>query len=203
MTQPHCPLCGEGLLTSHVEKNTLNEGSLTFTADLHYSICSVCEGEVVLPEQLVANKKSAVAAKGKVLGMPTPAQLKAWRAKHGLSQEAAGLLTGVGKVAFSKYENLALAPSAPTARLLHVLMTNALAVHQLAHEWNVRISDLPPTRTPWVESIANLVYDATELLSRKPNSGYINVAFEPTQRAGAKVNQYFKQASYYDSIPAL
>lgn len=170
-----CPICGEGKLLPRLEKNSLREGALAYVVDTQFSQCDSCEAEITLPEQLKFNQKNVIRAKGRALGMPEVGQLIAWRRRHGLSQEAAGKLTGLGKVAFCKYETLALVPSAPTVRLLKVLIECDEAVSILAQEWNVEIASRTATRQAWIDEAASLFFQGTTAVNDMSTVPYIPV----------------------------
>jgi len=137
MEQPTCPICGEGVLHVRSEERTITDRGMTAAYHFQHSVCDYCESDLITPKQLQANQREVVAAKRRLVDAPSPDALRAWRQKWGLKQRDAGLLTGVGPVAFSEYENSALSPSAPTARLLHTLIASDEAVEQLARRYEV------------------------------------------------------------------
>lgn len=134
-----CPICGAGELQVTSKRKELDFAGRKISYQAEHSQCSVCEAHIVTPLQLKGNKRAIVAAKSAAMGLPPKEALRAWRKRWGLTQKDAGDLLGVGDAAFSKYENAALMPSAPTSRLLDAVMISDDVVYRLAKKHHVPI----------------------------------------------------------------
>ncbi len=170
------------------ERNSLSEGAITFVVDTLFSQCDVCDAEITLPEQLKQNRKNAVGAKNRAIGMPSAEDLIAWRRRHGLSQEAAGKLTGLGKAAFCKYETLTISPSAPTVRLLKILLECDEAVAILAREWDVHIATKMIGDQRWTEEAKTLFFQETPAVNEMSHAQYFPVRTKIKRSLGSVVN---------------
>ena len=51
-----CPICGEGILTEHTEKEVLHQNFQTAEVDSKYSMCNSCGSEILSTEQASKNK---------------------------------------------------------------------------------------------------------------------------------------------------
>ena len=59
MDKEVCPVCGEGTLTEHLEKNNIDG----IEVDMLFSTCDVCHSEVANAEQSRRNKRAYIIAK--------------------------------------------------------------------------------------------------------------------------------------------
>lgn len=136
---PACPICGENEVRCSVQSLDMDFDGVSVSYQSQFSLCGDCGSEFVTLEQSRLNKRAVIEAKSRHLGIPSRQALREWRKRWGLTQKGAGELLGVGPVAFSKYENAALLPSAPTARLLDAVTKSDFIVRQLANKHNVTI----------------------------------------------------------------
>ncbi|MES2488501.1 MAG: type II TA system antitoxin MqsA family protein [Pseudomonadota bacterium] len=143
MNRNECPVCGSGHLTETSEVASFELDGATLSYESHFSTCNKCGSEILSADQSTINKRAAIAAKNKHLGVPSPSELKAWRDRWGLTQHIAGMFLGVGPTAFSKYENAALTPSGPTARLLFAVINSDQATVELAKKYSVTLKITP------------------------------------------------------------
>ena len=132
MNEMTCPICESKRVRAVRETVQTEQEGLQFCYESESMQCADCGFDFALPVQTRTNKRNFIAAKTAALGVPSSAKLRAWREKWGLNQKQAGQLLGVGPVAFSKYENCALLPSAPTCRLLSLVCSVDEAVEHLA-----------------------------------------------------------------------
>jgi len=136
-----CPICGSQRIREIGTRAQAKwEGGLA-VYEIFCSHCDECENDFLRPDQLRRNKRASVKAHYALLGAPSSTALVAWRERWGLTQEAAGRMLGVGPTAFSKYENAAMLPSAPTARLLHAVVTSDEVTRELARKFGVALAD--------------------------------------------------------------
>lgn len=146
MTLSNCPVCGASALEQRIETRRMRFEGASLKYESKYLVCATCESETVTPEQARSNKRAVIAAKRAHLRIPSPDALRRWRKKWKLTQEAAGKLLGVGTTAFSKYENSALLPSAPTTRLIDAVLHSDTVVRALAKKYEVVIVERPDSR---------------------------------------------------------
>jgi putative zinc finger/helix-turn-helix YgiT family protein len=103
------------------------------------SRCDHCGAEAVLPSQQGENierRRTRKAAYGDhLLGE----EIFAFRRKYGLSQQDASRLFGLGKIAFSRYENEKSFPEDSTRKLIQVAMQFPDVLKKLADEAGVEI----------------------------------------------------------------
>lgn len=105
MKDERCLLCGEGNLTSHIDKNTVEFNGVQDEINNHYVLCDACGADFAGPEQMRKNKRAMIAFKKMVLGRLSGSDVKRVREHLGLTQWEANKIFGGGPVAFSKYEN--------------------------------------------------------------------------------------------------
>lgn len=134
-----CPICGEGELQPTAKLKELDFEGHQITYRAQHSTCTACNAHIVTSAQLKSNKRAIIAAKSAALDLPSKDALRKWRKRWGLTQRTAGDLLGVGPVAFSKYENSALLPSAPTGRLLDAVMSSDKVVRKLAEKHSIAV----------------------------------------------------------------
>lgn len=135
----NCPICGVENIQESVRTEQLRLEGASIEYQSHSCACGACGTEFVTSEQSRLNKRAVVAAKSQYLGLPSREALREWRKKWGLTQKAAGTMLGVGPVAFSKYENATLLPSAPTGRLLDAVMSSDKVVRELAEKHGIAV----------------------------------------------------------------
>lgn len=167
-----CPICGESEFRQHVEVRPLAENSKV-TYSFQHSVCASCESDLVTPQQHEANLRAIVKAKCNQVGAPESTAIREWRRRWGLTQAEAGTLTGVGPVAFCKYETGTLSPSAPTASLLIVLLASDDAVRKLALARNVKLKEASRADRPH-SYLSNLNANA-----RRPGPKMVRIPMGP------------------------
>lgn len=127
-----CGICGEGRLTPVVEQQTVSHKEVSGHAALHYSVCDVCQSEVADAKDLLANKREIIKFKKGVEGIPLGSEIEQLRDQLGITQFVASELFGGGPVAFSKYENDDLMPSAAMGNLLVLAIEHPTVIQTLA-----------------------------------------------------------------------
>lgn len=140
-TRLKCPICDSERAFAQVSRRVVQHQGLTAEYEVISSHCQSCDNDFASPDQLAANKRSAIKAEAGLMGMPEPSELIAWRKRFGLTQERAGKLLGVGPVAFCKYETLAMLPSAPTARLARAVIHSPQVTLDLAESYHVPLRE--------------------------------------------------------------
>lgn len=133
-----CPMCGEFTVGTETEVVRSHRKGKEISYTSHYSECVSCELVFVTDEQMRLNNRALLAAESGADGVPTAEEIRLWRKKHRLTQKQAGELLGVGASAFSKYENYELRPSAPTEKLLYVMLHVEEAFRALAEKSQVQ-----------------------------------------------------------------
>lgn len=119
-TETLCPICAEGYLHSHVEKNLVEYNGIKKELDSHFSVCDGCGSETALPEQTRLNKRLMVAFKKEVDGLLTGQEVRRLREQLKISQSRAAQIFGGGPVAFSKYESDDVTQSEAMDKLLRL-----------------------------------------------------------------------------------
>lgn len=147
-----CPICVKGFVTEAVETVSFTFSGKQLSVESKYSKCSRCGASITTPEQARVNQRASVRAKMLAIGMPSIEAIKNWRTRWGLKKAAAGKMLGLGPTAFSKYENYALIPSAPTIRLLIAVVNSEESTRLLGQHAGI---SLPP-KIDNVETSANL-----------------------------------------------
>lgn len=133
-----CPMCGEFAVGTETEVVRSHRKGKEISYTSHYSECMSCELVYVTDDQMRQNNRALLAAESGADGVPTAEEIRLWRKKHHLTQRQAGELLGVGASAFSKYENYELRPSAPTEKLLYVMLHVEEAFRTLAEKSQVQ-----------------------------------------------------------------
>lgn len=134
-----CAICGENSAKEIQRLVEFEYNNTTLRFNEKTWLCECCEGEFADAAQSKHNKRAVIAAKAVAEGAPSCVALRKWRFKWGFTQAQAGLLLGVGPVAFSKYENDDLLPSAPTLRLLYLVTRSDEAVRLLADRMGIEL----------------------------------------------------------------
>ena len=135
-----CNYCEEGHLVNESYSQVVKFGRSVLTvAGLSRMRCSACDSVISTGEQYDNNAELVRAAEQRNPGYLSPAMLREFREKNGLSQRMAGKLLGVGAGAFGKYETGSKL-SAPTAKLIRAALAIPEVVSFLAHEINFELS---------------------------------------------------------------
>ena len=116
-----CPICGDGVLTVHVDQMPAEYNDVKGHIASHYSICNKCGSEQAGTEQLRRNKRAMIAFKKQASGLLSGEQVRQVRLQLKLSQKEAAEIFGGGPVAFSKYENDDVMQSEAMDKLLRVV----------------------------------------------------------------------------------
>jgi HTH-type transcriptional regulator / antitoxin MqsA len=133
-TKELCPICGEGHVTSCVDKVEHEYKGQKAMLPLHYQVCDVCTSDFAGMEESRLNKRAVMAFRKSVDGLLTGDEIRALRDKYKLTQGQAAKLFGGGPVAFSKYENDDVAHSEAMDTLLRLVGRNAAAFWDLVDE---------------------------------------------------------------------
>ncbi len=104
MKNSNCPVCATGNLVEHNELDAINYKNQSLSVEIEYSVCTKCEEEMILPDQIKRNDCRIRDAWRKADGMLTGIEIKALREQLHLTQKEAASLFGGGTNAFSKYE---------------------------------------------------------------------------------------------------
>lgn len=115
-----CRLCGEGKLNDLVESRALEHSGKSGTYLFSHSMCDFCGSDQIDAAQSKLNKRAVIALKKELDGFITGSELKALRARWGITQAQATQIFGGGPVAFSKYENDEVVQAESMNRLLKV-----------------------------------------------------------------------------------
>lgn len=127
-----CPMCGEFAVGTETEVVRSHRKDKEVSYSSIYSECLECEFVFVTDDQMRLNNRALLAAEMAADGAPTATEIRQWRKNNRLTQKEAGELLGVGASAFSKYENYEVRPSAPTEKLLYVMLHVEEAFRALA-----------------------------------------------------------------------
>jgi len=103
------------------------------------SRCDNCGAETLLPSQHEENLKLRLARKSGYGDNLLGEEIFDFRRKYGLSQQDASKLFGLGKIAFSRYENEKSFPEDSTRKLIKMAMQFPDVLKRLADEAGVRI----------------------------------------------------------------
>jgi HTH-type transcriptional regulator/antitoxin MqsA len=115
-----CPACGEGHLSSHVERESVTHHGIRGEIMMHYSTCDSCGSELVGEAESKANKREIALFRKSAEGLLSGTEIKKIRRKLGLTQALAAALFGGGKVGFSRYESDDVTQSAAMDSLLRL-----------------------------------------------------------------------------------
>lgn len=148
MTMPIvCKYCEEGHMISEAYSENFRVGRSSLTVNgLQHSRCDFCDSTMTTAEQFEQNAELVRAAEKRSPGYVSPAMLREFREKYGVSQREAGRLVGAGEGAFGKYEtgsNL----STPTAKLIRVALAIPAAARMLALEEGITIDSTAAEET--------------------------------------------------------
>lgn len=103
------------------------------------SKCDHCGAETLLPSQHEENLKRRLARKYDYGDHLLGEEIFDFRRKYGLSQQDASKLFGLGKIAFSRYENEKSFPEDSTRKLIKIAMQFPDVLKRLADEAGVQI----------------------------------------------------------------
>ena len=145
-----CPICGEGHLEAHVDKNVVEYKGQTAELDAHYSVCSECGSEQANAAQTRTNKRAINSYKKQVDGLLTGSEIRALREYWGITQSDATAIFGGGPVAFSKYESDDVAQSEAMDKLLRLAKEVPQAFAHLAHQAGIQTGQGKKAETSWV-----------------------------------------------------
>lgn len=141
MTAPIlCDYCGEGHMSTETYSEVFKHGRATLSVDgLKHARCDVCDSTMTTAQQFQHNSEIIRAAEKRAPAYVSPAMLREFREKYGLSQRSAGKLIGGGEGSFGKYES-GFNLSAPTAKLIRAALAFPEVARMLAEEEGVEIS---------------------------------------------------------------
>jgi len=103
---------------TRIEQNKVRGEEIKARAE--YVRCPVCAQEFVDANGMERNLEAAYAVYRERHGVPSPADIRALRAKYGASQKAFGLILGFGELTINSYEQGAL-PDEPNSNLLRLV----------------------------------------------------------------------------------
>lgn len=142
-----CDYCEEGHMAAEEYSETFKHGRSSLTVNkLLRCRCEFCDSTITTAQQFEHNSELVRAAEKQSPGYVSPAMLREFREKYGVSQRTAGRLIGVGEGAFGKYEtgsNLA----APTAKLIRAALAYPEVAKMLAEEEGITLAI--PTEEEW------------------------------------------------------
>ena len=124
MSKSICADCGADALQACNETEQFNYKGHFLSVDVEYSLCSKCEAEAILPEQIKRNDCRTRDAWRKADGLLTGDEIVALRKKLGLTQQQAAGYFGGGTNAFSKYERGEVMQSKAMDKLMRLAMEN-------------------------------------------------------------------------------
>lgn len=157
---PHdaCPACGQvGQVSRITRRETMSVRDLAVEVTRVHRSCGHCGAEF----ESTADtdwKKEAYATYRAAKGMPSPEDIRAWRATYGLTQPEVTRLLGWGEVTLGRYENGSLQSDAHNKSLVH-LMDPANLVQALEND---------PDAVP--EAKRSAIFDKVEALVRAQRS---------------------------------
>ena len=122
MNNLSCADCGADALQAFTEAEQFDYKGQTLSVDVEYSVCSQCDAEVILPDQIKRNDCRVRDAWRKADGLLTGAEIVALRNQLGLTQQQAAQAFGGGANAFSKYERGEVTQSAAMDKLMRLAM---------------------------------------------------------------------------------
>lgn len=135
-----CRTCREGRLQP-VEKVELFHPPKLPAVEVRLLVvcCDHCRAETVLPSQQAINIERRNARKEGYGEHLLGEDIFEFRRKYGLSQQDASKLFGLGKIAFSRYENEKSFPEDSTRKLIQMAMTFPDVLKRLADDAGVEI----------------------------------------------------------------
>lgn len=137
-----CPWCESGFLIDEKYDDQIRFGRSTLHVEgLLRQSCDNCGETITNTNHFEHNTELIRIAERKASCFVSPAMLRAFREKYGLSQKEAGRLLGVGESAFGKYETGSRL-SAPTAKLIRVALNLPAAAKLLAEEENMVVREV-------------------------------------------------------------
>lgn len=141
MTTPIlCDYCEEGYMATETYSETFKHGRAVLSVEgLKHSRCEACESVMTTAQQFQYNSELIRAAERRAPSYVSPAMLREFREKYGLSQRTAGKLIGAGEGSFGKYES-GSGLATPTAKLIRAALAFPEVARMLAEEEDVEIS---------------------------------------------------------------
>lgn len=135
-----CRKCRKGKL-SPIEKIERYAPPKLPEVEVHVlsSKCDHCGAESLLPSQHEENLKRRLARKYEYGDHLMGEEIFDFRRKYGLSQQDASKLFGLGKIAFSRYENEKSFPEDSTRKLIQVAMQFPDVLKKLADDAGIEI----------------------------------------------------------------
>ena len=127
-----CDACCEGRLHPKSSNEAAENKDIQGQFVIHYSVCDVCNAEIIDAADSLRNKREWVRLKKRVDNIPLGAEIMEMRRKHNLTQPIAAAIFGGGPVAFSKYENDDLIPDEAMVSLLKLAIAFPNTVRRLA-----------------------------------------------------------------------
>ena len=115
-----CSECG-GDMVRDTRQMTFSYKGMTATVDQAGYYCTQCDESVHTGVEAAAADRALNLMKAKIQGLLLPNEIRRIRHKLRLSQEAAGLIIGGGKNAFTRYERGDILPSRAISNLLHLM----------------------------------------------------------------------------------
>jgi putative zinc finger/helix-turn-helix YgiT family protein len=137
---PDCPHCASGPMQEERYADQVKCGRAVLRVeDLVHWKCSQCEGVVVTSDQMDKNQQRFRDAEALKSAYTTPAMLREFRQRYGVSQRQAGQLVGAGAGAFGRYEGGGRLAT-PTAKLIRVALAFPEVAAFLAREEKMSIT---------------------------------------------------------------
>jgi len=135
-----CHTCRQGKLQSFEKVELFHPPKLP-AVEVHLlaARCDHCGAETVLPSQQAINIERRNARKQGYGEHLLGEEIFDFRRKYGLSQQDASKLFGLGKIAFSRYENEKTFPEDSTRKLIQVAMVFPDVLKRLADDAGVEI----------------------------------------------------------------
>ena len=124
MSKLICADCGEDALQAFKETEQFNYKGYSLSVDVEYCLCSQCEAETILPEQIKRNDCRTRDAWRKADGLLTGVEIVELREKLDLTQQQAAEYFGGGTNAFSKYERGEVVQSKAMDKLMRLALEN-------------------------------------------------------------------------------
>ena len=129
---PECECCPTGRLETRFIPETIEHesegGTIAIQADrVPVSVCDTCGSVFITGETAKARHEYVCRAVGAI----TPAEIKALRERHGLSQHDLSRIAGFGEASISRWERGRLLPSPSNSKFLKVLLQHPQIVESL------------------------------------------------------------------------
>lgn len=122
MKKTPCPICNVGQLQFLKVAESIRYKNCFLPVDLEYAVCTNCNEDMILNEQIKRNDCRTRDAWRKFDGLLTSSEIITLRNKLGITQQQAAQMFGGGVNAFSKYERGEITQSEAMDKLMRLAL---------------------------------------------------------------------------------